>query len=60
MVTEATEAGSAHFAAAVQHHLGLIREVFFDRFTDEELEVIAGFWTWLNDEDAQPPPRGAR
>jgi len=39
-----TEAGSKRFRAAARAHVPLVRRVFLDLFTHEELQVLAAGW----------------
>lgn len=42
-----TEGGRAHFRAAAEAHVVLVREVFLSRFSPDELDQLAGFWSRL-------------
>ena len=39
-----TDAGSKRFRAAARTHVPLVRRVFLDLFTDQELEALAAGW----------------
>jgi len=52
-----TETGHAHFRAARADHLRLVKALFVDRFSDEELDLLARFWERFRDLAYPPPPR---
>ncbi|MCI0551419.1 MAG: MarR family transcriptional regulator [Anaerolineae bacterium] len=39
-----TEAGMERFRAALEKHVAFVREHFLGRFSEQELEQMAGFW----------------
>ncbi|MCI0553768.1 MAG: MarR family transcriptional regulator [Anaerolineae bacterium] len=39
-----TEAGMERFRAASEKHIAFVRERFLGRFSEQELEQMAGFW----------------
>ncbi|NUM44523.1 MAG: MarR family transcriptional regulator [Anaerolineales bacterium] len=42
-----TETGAARFQIASETHRALVRRVFLDLFTEDELQQMAGFWKRL-------------
>ncbi len=43
-----TDEGREHFERAAQRHTAAVRELFLDRFTADELEMIGSFWERLD------------
>ena len=43
-----TDAGSKRFRAAARSHITLVRRVFLELFTREELETLAAAWTRID------------
>lgn len=44
-----TEAGVEHFRVAAEKHTVCVRQIFLDKFSEEELIVMAGFWQRLEE-----------
>lgn len=55
-----TDAGREHFLAAAKDHVALVRRELLSRFTDDELDTLAGFWRRLEEAPADAPPAGPR
>lgn len=51
-----TPRGRTHFREAAPRHVALVREAFLNRFSREELAVLADFWQRIHD---APPPASA-
>lgn len=45
-----TEAGLERFHSAAERHVAFVREQFLSRFSETELEQIAGFWRRFQEE----------
>ena len=52
-----TKAGRDHFFAAAKEHVALVRREFLSRFTDDELDVLAGFWQRVAEPAGEPVGR---
>ena len=44
-----TDKGREHFSQAARQHTALVRELFLDHFSLDELEVMGSFWTRFED-----------
>ncbi len=44
-----TEAGRDHFIHTARHHTALVREIFLNHFSPEELELLGSCWARLED-----------
>lgn len=53
-----TPQGRAHFDEVGPAHVALVRDVFLNRFTDDELDQLATFWARLDAPGGSAPPRG--
>lgn len=49
-----TEAGEERFLTASQTHGELVRRIFLDLFTENELQQMAAFWKRINESHASP------
>ena len=45
-----TRKGRAHFNRAARHHVAMVRELFLSHFSPHEMELMASFWTRVEDE----------
>ena len=44
-----TEAGAERFRMAAEKHMKFVRENFLNKFSEDELKVMAGFWKKLEE-----------